>query len=408
MTLFDARILENGQTVNKDIEAADMTDLYAKAKQQGLTVISAIEKKPGKKKMHLSLKVNIKFLDRIKTHEKILIAKNLSAMLTAGLSLSRALGVINKQTKKKSLKVVLTNITEDLAAGKTFHDALARFPKVFSSLFISMVRAGEESGSLTASLNTLALQMERNYELTKKIRGAMMYPGIILIAMTGIAFFMLTNVIPAITSTFKELNVELPLSTRIIIFVSDFVSAYWYVVILGVVAAIVGVMYAARKPKGKRAIDWLLLHVPVVGPLVKQTNAARTSRTLSSLLDAGVDIVGSMNITRDVVQNTYYKEVLSKAGEIVAKGDQLSVLFEQHENLYPAFVAEMMAVGEETGQLANMLHGVADYYENEVEQKTKDMSSIIEPFLMLAIGGAVGFFALSMIGPIYSIGDAIQ
>jgi type IV pilus assembly protein PilC len=345
---------------------------------------------------------------RVKAHDKVLLAKNLSAMLEAGLSLSRALAVIERQTKNKKLKDALSIINQDLAAGKTFNETISKFPNIFSPLFISMVKAGEESGSLSASLQTVGLQLERASELTRKIRGAMMYPGIILLAMCGIAFFMLTNVVPAITDTFKEMNVELPTTTRFVIFVSDFLKNNIILTLVGIVVAAFCFWSFAKTRIGKRTIHWVILRIPIINVLVKETNAARTARTMSSLLTAGVDILAAVEITQDVLQNVYYKDILGEAKPIVERGEPLSTVFSKHENLYPPFVGEMLAVGEETGQMSKMLLGVAVYYEDEVEQKTKDMSSIIEPFLMIIIGAAVGFFAISMLGPIYSIGDAIK
>jgi type IV pilus assembly protein PilC len=234
-----------------------------------------------------------------------------------------------------------------------------------------------------------------------------MYPGIIVIVMVGIAIFMLAYVIPQITETFKELNVALPISTQIVVFISDIVKNYWPLVIIGIFAFVIGTYFGSKTKKGGRIIDTVILHIPIIGSLVKQTNSARTARTLSSLLTAGVDILVAIEITIDVIQNSYYKEVLKEVKSVIEKGETVSGVFSKHEWLYPPFVAEMVAVGEETGQLTQMLNNVAVFYETEVEEKTKDMSTIVEPFLIVVIGLAVGFFAVSMIGPIYSIGDAL-
>jgi len=233
----------------------------------------------------------------------------------------------------------------------------------------------------------------------------MMYPSIILLAMCGIAFFMLTYIVPTLASTFRELNVELPLSTRIVIGLSDFLKDNMLVSLVGIISFAAAVYFSAHTKRGKRLLDGVRLRIPIIGNLVKQINSARTARTMSSLLSAGVDMLIATQITREVLQNTYYQDTIAEVERRIQKGEPISVVFSENERLYPAFVSEMVSVGEETGQLSQMFMSVATYYENEVDQRTKDMSTIIEPFLMIVIGAAVGFFALSMIGPIYSLGD---
>jgi type IV pilus assembly protein PilC len=355
------------------------------------------------KGLHGEIKLPAFLNKRVKAHEKIIFARNLGAMLEAGLALSRALEVLERQSKNKELKRVVNLVGQDISKGNTLHDTLAKFPKVFSTLFVSMVKVGEESGSLADSLKGIALQMEKTYTLQKKVKGAMLYPGIIMGVMVVIGILMLIFVVPSLTAIFKELKVDLPLSTRVVIGVSDYMKAHYIIVLGGLVAIIFGFIAALRTPKGKRTFDYVVLKLPIVGQLVKETNAARTARTFSSLLAAGVDVVMASSITGEVLQNSYYKDVLHLAEIRIEKGDSVASVFSAHEDLYPPFVSEMIMVGEETGKLSSMLLGVANYYENEVEQKTKDMSTIIEPVLMVFIGGAVGFFAVSMITPTYSV-----
>ena len=249
--------------------------------------------------------------------------------------------------------------------------------------------------------------MERSSNLKKKIKGAMIYPSIVVVVMLSIGVLMMIYVIPTLTKTFKELKSELPTSTKVVIGLSDFLANHSFIAIGMLIGGIAGFMALLRTYYGQRAFDWLIIRVPVIGVMAKETNAARTARTLSSLLASGVDVVGAINITNDVVQNSLYKVVLTEAAARVEKGRPLSEVFMEREDLYPVLVGEMIAVGEETGQIAKMLEQLAVFYENEVEQKTKDLSTIIEPLLMVVIGSAVGFFALAMIAPIYSISDSI-
>ena len=218
---------------------------------------------------------------------------------------------------------------------------------------------------------------------------------------------MLTFVVPNLVQTFKEMKVELPFSTKIIIGFSNILVNYWFYILIALVASVAAFYFAIRTKRGARSLDFVVLHLPVFSGVVKQLNAATAARTLSSLIVSGVSIVEALEITVKVLQNSFYKDVLVKAKEGVEKGEPLSKFFEQEEKLFPILVGELTEVGEETGKLSEMLSNVAVFYENEVEAVTKDLSTIIEPILMVAIGLFVGFFAVSMIQPIYSITEAI-
>lgn len=404
MPLFKYKLIDDkGKKTEGVVEAVDKFDLYHKIKKPGMTVISVDEHKI---QTRYSLSKFLFTLDGVKTHDKIVFAKNLSKMIEAGLPVTKALSILERQSKGK-LKKVIISITESLNSGYTLSESMKNFPDVFSPLFISMVKAGEESGNLSQSLLNVGQQMEKSYQLTKKIRGALMYPAVIFCLMIVIGILMMVYMVPTLTATFTGLGIKLPLSTRIIIAISNFLKSYLVFVLMGVVILISGVLYALRTKAGKRFSDYMLLHIPVIKEIVKQINAARTARTLSSLLSSGVDIIVAIGVTRDVLQNSYYKEVLDKVQATIQKGDQISSIFFKNELLYPVFVGEMVSVGEETGKIGDMLMSVANFYEDEVDQKTKDMSSIIEPVLMIIIGVAVGIFAISMLAPTYSLADAI-
>ncbi len=250
--------------------------------------------------------------------------------------------------------------------------------------------------------------MERMYDLKKKIRGALIYPCIILIAIVGIGVLMMIEVVPTLAQTFAEMHATLPASTQFVINLSNFLVNYT-VVAIGGGALLLALIYTGVRTKwGRRGADFVFLHTPAIGKMVRQVNAARTSRTLASLLTSGVDVITALEIVGEVVQNSYFREVIRAAAKGVGQGETLSSAFIRREDLYPAFVGEMMAVGEETGQMADMLKKLAIFYEEEVDRATKDMSTIVEPFLMIIIGAAVGFFAVSMITPIYSMSQNIN
>jgi len=396
---------KTGEITEGTLDATDRFSLAHDLRSRGYTPLSITErnKNLGDKFSSFS---NI--FSRVKVSEQIIFTKNLSGMIRAGLALSRALSVLKKQTKNKKLGAILTSVTADIDSGETLSSALAKFPDVFSKLFISMTRAGEESGNLAGALSDIAINLEKSNSLTKKIRGALIYPGVIMSAMVIIGILMFAFVVPTLANTFKSLGVTLPLSTRMLIFFGNFFS---HNLILSFVIVFVAafLLYSTFRAKfmGKY-IDFVLLKFPVVKNLTKELNTARTARTISSLLFSGVSITRAIEITEDVVQNIYYKRVLTEAKTAIEKGAPFSQAFEEHTELYPIMMSEMIEVGEETGKLSDMLLQIALFYEEEVENKTKNLSTIIEPMLMIIIGAGVGFFAISMISPLYTILGSIN
>lgn len=385
-------------------EAPDKFALYKELRKENGAILSVSE---VAEKRALSLQMNIDFLTRITTDDKVLLARNLGSMLEAGLALSRALSVLERQLRKKKIKTLLASVNEEIKKGKSLNQSLALYPRVFSNLFIATVKAGEESGSLASSLKILSDQMARTAALVRKIRGAMIYPAIVISVMILIGILMLMFVVPSLTAAFSQMHATLPLSTRIVIFVSNFLRDHTLLGLLAAAAAAAAAYFGFRTAAGRRFFDFSVLHIPIISGLVKESNSARTARTLASLMTAGVPVVEAFKITGEVVQNSYFKAVLEQAGESIQKGSPISAVFAEHEDLYPAFLGEMVAVGEETGKLSEMLRNVSEFYEEEVDRETKDMSTIVEPFLMVIIGAGVGFFAISMISPIYSLVSAV-
>lgn len=396
-----------GAEVKEVVKAQDRYAVYDIARERGHTIHKINEVRAFSLKKIFDIDRINRFLSRIKDDDVVMVTRNLSAMIKAGLPLSRALSVSERQTRNPRFKHVLKKVRESIGTGSSLYEALKAFPGTFSPLYIAMVRAGEESGKLSEALGTISIQMERSSNLKKKIRGAMVYPIIVIGAMIIIGVLMMIFVVPTLIDTFSELNVELPTATKIIIGISEALSNNTLVVLGGTLLFFVGVVMLARSALGKRAFGFVLVRLPVIGAMAKETYSARTARTLSSLLSSGVDVVNAMSITEDIVQHYAYRKIVREAAEKVEKGGALSETFKAHEKLYPILFSEMVAVGEETGQISDMLREIAEFYEGEIERKTKDLSTIIEPILMVVIGGVVGFFALAMIAPIYSISDSI-
>jgi type IV pilus assembly protein PilC len=396
---------QNGEIVEDVLEAENRFDASRELRSRNLTPISITEKKTD---VLASFDFTQKIFSRVKTSHLILFSKNLSGMLKAGLSLSRALSVLQKQTKNPNLNKIIADLSKEINSGGTLSSGMAKYPKTFSKLFVSMIKAGEESGNIVGSLNEIQLNLEKSHALTKKIKGAMIYPSVIMSVMVLIGILMFAFVVPTLARTFKEIGSELPASTQIIISIGNFFSEYLLLSLGLIIGTVVGCVYLFKAKFMSKYIHYVVIRIPLVGNIVKELNTARTARMMSSLLSSGVTIIRSIEITQDVIQNTYYKKVLEQAKVGIEKGLPFSDAFEKNTKLYPVMMADMIQVGEETGKLSEMLHDIAVFYEEEIENKTKNLSTVIEPFLMIIIGGAVGFFAVSMITPMYSVMDNIK
>ncbi|MFA6279009.1 MAG: type II secretion system F family protein [Candidatus Paceibacterota bacterium] len=402
---FTATIRKEGAPdETRIIEAVSRFAVYEQIQKEGGLVVG-LEEKANRFKFLAFL--SITFGTGIKRIEIVQMTRNLSAMLSAGLSISRALSVIERQSGNKRLQKVAEGLSNSIKKGSSFHEALADYPKVFPEIFVAMARAGEESGSLADSLAIVGLQMERSEELRGKVKGAMIYPSIVVIAIVIVCVLMLIYVVPTLTKTFTELHVKVPLATRVIVAISDFMVANVTLVFATLIALLVGGVSFARSERGSTIIIACALHLPVVGELIRETYSARAARTLSSLLSSGVPVLDALVITKEVVHARAFAAVVDEAGEHVKKGETLSSSFAAHTKLYPILMSEMLAVGEETGKVAPMLKQIAEFYEADVGEKTKDLSTIIEPVLILLIGAFVGVFAVAMIAPIYQLSSAV-
>jgi type IV pilus assembly protein PilC len=403
---FHVSVEKDGKTEARVIDAPTRFAVYEIVEKEGASVKS-LEEGGGGFSMNMELPAWLSFGSGISQTEIITFTKNLSAMLSAGLPLARALAVLERQTKKKRLKKIITELGEAVKKGSAFHEALLIHPNTFPTLMSSMAKAGEESGTLADALSIVAHQLERTQTLIKKVRGAMIYPAIVIFAMLVIGVLMLIYVVPTLAGTFKDLGADLPVSTQIILNASNFLVNNLLEVLIGFVVFVIALYYIARLKPVSALLFLIVLKIPVVGTIVRETYTARAARTLSSLLASGVEVLTALQIGQEVVGAHGFGLVLGEAQTRVQKGEPLSASFVDHPELYPPLMADMLAVGEETGHVADMLKQVAEFYENDVEQATKDLSTVIEPVLMLLIGLMVGVFAVSVISPIYSISSKI-
>ncbi len=389
-----------GEVVEGVVEALDRFAVARDLRAQNQTPISVTEISEKKKN-------TIKLFDEVFSHvtlrEKIVFINNISGMLSAGLTLYRALEVESNQIKNPTFKKMIVGIMSSVNQGGSFADSLAKYSGTFSALFVSMVRAGEESGTLTKTLKEIGVNLEKTYNLNSKVKGALIYPAVIVFAIFVVAVLMLMFVVPTLTKIFADIGAPLPTTTRFIIGVSDIVANHPIIFLGSILLFSLAVFVFIKSEKTRSLNDRIVISLPIVGDIAKQVNVARTARTLSSLLLSGIEMTRALEVTKDVLQNVHYKAVLERAGIAVQKGETLSSIFKSEQNLYPIMVSEMVTVGEETGALSDMLVEVAKFYEEEVESTTKNLSTIIEPVIMIVIGVAVGFFAVSMISPMYNL-----
>lgn len=394
---------KDGKQQTGTIEAANFLSAGHLLKEQGLVPMDLHEQSQG-----FNLQQYFQGFISIPLKAKIAFIQNLDLLLKSGVAAPRAMRIIAKQTANRKFRGIIDELATAVETGKSLHEAMAEFPKIFSHIFISMIEVGELSGNLEKSLEYLRIQLQREADLKSKTKGAMIYPAVIISAMIVIGVILAIFVLPKLTATFKEFNTQLPILTRIVIIISDWMSGNAFLVIVGFIVLIVGGVFFLRTPAGKRTMAWYLLHMPMISPITKKINIARFSRILGSLMKSGISVVQGLAVTANALENVYYREVLEDTSESVKLGKPLTESLTKHDKLFPFIVTQMIAIGEETGNLEEILDQLAQAHEAEIDETMKNLSSIIEPLLLLVIGVVVGFLALALIMPIYNITQSIS
>ena len=381
-------------------EAGSERELAEALRREGLLLLEIVPPRAAAGRSQL-LASALARLRRPSLVERMTFARNLAVMIGAGLALTRGLEALEQQSANPAFRSVLASLRDGVVKGRTLAESMRPHEKVFGSLFINMVESGEISGNLEKVLKILARQMARDHELRSRVRGALIYPAIVVGALIAVGVLMMVWVVPTLTRTFTELGIALPLTTRIIITGSNVLVNYgWYAAGLVILLA-AAFPYLLRRPGVRHAADTLILKVPIFGPLVQRFNSARFARTLASLISSGIPITRSLEVTASVLGNVNFRAATEAAREAIGRGHQLAGVLGERPELFPPLVIQMIQVGEETGTLSRMLLRLALFYEEEVAAVTKNLSSVVEPVLMIAIGAIVGFFAVSMIQPIY-------
>jgi len=348
----------------------------------------------------------IKFLERVGKKDVVVFSRQLASLVESKVPLLESLNVLVKQTTSGILKEKILEVSGDVEGGSSLSRALAKHPKVFSNFYVNMVKAGEASGNLEKSLSYLADYLERQYYLLSEIKGAFTYPAFILSVFIVAGIVVMTVVIPQLVGVLEESGQELPLPTKIIIWLSDFLKGYWWLFLAIVFGAAVGLFRFKKSKEGSRAIDRLILKLPVFGKLLKLTYLARFADNLSILIKGGLPITRALKITADVIDNTVYKELLYKVAEEVRGGASIASVLSQSQDV-PVMVSQMVNVGEKTGRLDKILGNISSFYSKEAERIVANLSRLIEPFLILILGVAVAILVASILMPMYNLAGGL-
>ncbi len=394
---YTARDSRTGEKVKAEVQAESEQAAAKLIQQEGLAPLDIVLKDAARDNFVS------RFKNKVKTKDKILFARQLSTLINAGLPLVQSLRSVLDQTQSAPLKVVISQVIGDVEAGTNFSAALARHPKVFNQIFINLVAAGEASGTLDTALERIAFQQEKDAEIMGKVRGAMAYPGIVLLVMGGVMGFMVVSVLPQVKNIYTDMpGAQLPITTRALLAVSDFVIGFWWLVIilLGVVAFVTTKW--ARSGPGKVVIDKAKMKMWPVGPLFMKLYMARFARTATTLVASGVPLLQVLDITSKSVNNVHIQGSIERAIDKVKGGKALSVAIENDENFLP-LVSKMLKIGEESGSIEQMLEKIAEYYEKEVDQQIKTISTIIEPVMMVILGVIAFIMVAAILLPIYGL-----
>jgi type IV pilus assembly protein PilC len=390
-----------GVKARGEVEADSKQAVSDQLKSRGLVVLDIADK-------HASREINLAFMQSVKASELAVFSRQLATMISSGMSILRALYVLEEQTESKFLKETIVAVRKDVEAGLSLSDAMARHPKVFSTLFVAMTQAGEAGGVLEGSLLRVADQLEKDASLRRQIKAAMIYPIMVVIFAVGIMLALCAFLVPVFVGVFKQFGGELPAITKVSVFASKVVTGYWWAMFLGTALLMVAFVKWKASTWGRKQWDHFRLRIPMkIGTIVQEVAVARWSRTLASLTSAGVPLLYALEITGRTGGNVAVEEAMEGVIASVKRGGTISAPLAQAP-IFPMMVTHMVGVGEETGALDAMLDKVAEFYEDRVEASVKALTSILEPIMIILIGSIVGFIVISMYLPLFTVYNNIK
>lgn len=389
----------SGRVQTATMEAASQREVAAALRDKGLFVSEIKAPKAG---LQMDIKMPA-FLDRVGLRDVTIFSRQFATVINAGLPVVQSLSILSRQAEKQQLKNALNKVREDVETGQPLSDALSRHPSIFNRLYIYLVRAGEVSGNLDGILERVAAYFEKQAALRGKIRSAMTYPVVVLVIALAVTYFLLTGIVPQFAGILDQLGGELPLLTRILVAISDYLQAFWWLNIMIIVGLVVGISLYYRTSTGRHVVDRFLLRLPVLGPLIQKSSIASFSNTFGLLLKSGVNIVESIEITKGTAGNIIVEDILVETKNAVQRGEQVSVTLAKYPSVYPPLVSSMIAIGEETGAVDSMLEKIAAFYEREVDEAVDGLTAALEPMLIVFLGTIVGFIVAGMFLPMFAI-----
>ena len=395
---YTAREPSTGQYVKAEVQAEDEQSASKLIRKEGLVPIDI-------KLAEKSTASFLKYFSRVRTKDKVLFSRQLSTLINAGLPLVQSLRTVNQQTASKPLKIIVNQVIADIEAGSTLAAAMGRHPDVFNRVYVSMIAAGETSGTLDQALERLSIQQEKDAEIVSKVRGAMVYPIIVILVMVLVVGFMIVKVLPQVKTLYEGLpGAHLPFITQLLLKVSDFIIHFWWIVILALGFLVFITSRWARTAGGKHIIDKLKMKMPPFGPLFMKVYMARFARTASTLISSGVPLIQVLEITSNAVDNVYIQASLARGIDKVKGGKSLADALQGDSNFLD-LVPNMIRIGEQSGSIEQMLSKTADYYEKEVDEQIKTISTIIEPILMVILGVVAFTIVGAVLLPIYGLAN---
>lgn len=401
MAVFQYKALDkNKKPIAGLVEAENIDLAFDVLKDKNLSIVSLIEQKK-------SLLSQQAILTRIKAKDIVILSRQFAVLVSANVSLVQSLKILIEQTSNPKLKIAMAEISDEVDGGLRLSDALSKRPNIFSNFYVSVVRSGETSGKLDEVLNYLADEMEKDYDMTAKIRGAMIYPAFIFCGLVGLATFMMVKVVPMLTQILMESGTELPLATRVIVAISNFMINFWWILLLLIFFSGLGIFSYLKTPQGKYILDWTKLRLPIFGPLLQKIYLVRFTRSMETLILGGVSIINGLKIASDVVGNEIYKRLIMETVREVEDGNSISSIFSQ-SNQIPRMVSEMMSIGEKTGKLDSILAQITSFYNREISNTTNNLMTLMEPIIMVLMGLAVGFMVAAIIMPMYNMSGSIS
>lgn len=402
MPTFNYRVRDTeGRLQAGVVDAADMNEAGAALMARGFEVLLLEPVSDFQNKA-----TTLALLNPVKARDLVLVSRMLSVMVSASVPLVDALKNVATQSTNPNFRAILADIAAEVESGARFSDALERHPKAFSSFFVNMIRSSETSGQLEKVLEYLADQQEKDFDLQNKLRGSLIYPAFILSALVVVGFIMMAFVVPQLTSILVEANVELPITTRVLIAVSSFFGSYWWLMLACIVTAVVGVRLSLRTPGGRLMFDRLLLRIPVINKLFSRIYAVRFCRSLSTLLRGGVDQVGALEVVAGVVGNSVWKQLVYETIQEVNEGNSITTAFQRDAHV-PLMMTQMLAVGEETGSLQQVLDRISAFFSREVDNLTANLVTLVEPIVIILLGIGVGIMISAILLPLYQLSTSV-